>query len=436
MRTSVFELLAGQKDIRLVLFIPPLKKEHYAEEFKRANVLIEAVDYRPKKNYLEKLFEYYITNNLINTKSVHWVHRKQLALTDKRFQYYINRFLVRLFGGSRILRRIIRFLDYRLIKDKVFGQYFAQYKPDLVFLPDILAPQGTDMLRQAKKRRIFSIALVRSWDNLTSKGAVRVLPDKLIVPNEIVKKEAINLADMREENVFISGVPQFDYYFNYQPSPREEFFKRIKADPNKKLILFSPYFKPYTESVREIVKILDRAINSGELKNVQVLVRFPPSYKTKIEGFEPNQNIIFDIACKHFSLPDGTNDWEFMSEDVTHLADSLYFSDVTINYASTMTIDAAAFDKPVININFDVLPNLPPEKSIKCIYVTDHYQPILKSGGLRLANSEEELIEWLNRYLSHPEIDRDGREKIIREQYWKFDGKSGERVVQFILKFL
>ncbi len=127
---------------------------------------------------------------------------------------------------------------------------------------------------------------------------------------------------------------------------------------------------------------------------------------------------------------------EVEKRDMEHLADTLFHSDVTINTCSTMSIDAAAFDKPVINIVFDGHEKKPYYDSVRQFYdeTRIHYVPILKSGGVRLANNKEELIKYINMYLENPDLDREGRKKIIEEQCWKLDGKSGERIFNYLLE--
>jgi CDP-glycerol glycerophosphotransferase (TagB/SpsB family) len=129
---------------------------------------------------------------------------------------------------------------------------------------------------------------------------------------------------------------------------------------------------------------------------------------------------------------------EILRKDMDHLADSLYHTEMTISTASTMTIDAAAFDKPSINIAFDGWEEKPFHESVRRFYAPSHahYQPIVKSAGVRIAYSFDELIKYIHMYLEDPSIDKEGRARIVREQCYKLDGKSGERIANFILESL
>jgi hypothetical protein len=40
----------------------------------------------------------------------------------------------------------------------------------------------------------------------------------------------------------------------------------------------------------------------------------------------------------------------------------------------------------------------------------------------------EELLKYINMYLENPSLDKEGRKRIINEQCYKLDGRSGERI--------
>jgi hypothetical protein len=99
-----------------------------------------------------------------------------------------------------------------------------------------------------------------------------------------------------------------------------------------------------------------------------------------------------------------------------------------------MTIDAACFDTPIINIAFDgYVENEPFERSAKRLVGKEHYAPIVATGGVRVVNNRAELVRDLNRYLHDRSLEHAGRMRIVEEQCYKMDGKSGERIGEYIL---
>ena len=111
-----------------------------------------------------------------------------------------------------------------------------------------------------------------------------------------------------------------------------------------------------------------------------------------------------------------------------HLASLMRFSDVTLNAGSTLTIDSAIVDTPIVNIGFDGYGRPDPADSVLRVYGFTHYANLVRTGGVRVATSETELIERINAYLENPALDRESRAQLVSEQCFRVDGKSGERV--------
>src|SRR3989344_6713819 len=120
-------------------------------------------------------------------------------------------------------------------------------------------------------------------------------------------------------------------------------------------------------------------------------------------------------------------------KDLEHLKNTLCHLSLLICYASSLSIDAAVFNKPVINIDFELRGQEDPLKSPIQYFKTDHYAKALRTGGIRLVRNEIELIEWVNRYLQHPGGDHDGRARLVKEQVGFPDGNSGKRIGEFLL---
>ena len=81
-------------------------------------------------------------------------------------------------------------------------------------------------------------------------------------------------------------------------------------------------------------------------------------------------------------IHDGSGDWSRvvpLPEDVSFLADLVRHADVNINVASTMTLDFAVRDKPVVNVAFDVAD--PPPFGVPLwehYYRFEHYRPVVE----------------------------------------------------------
>ena len=106
-----------------------------------------------------------------------------------------------------------------------------------------------------------------------------------------------------------------------------------------------------------------------------------------------------------------------------------------INVASTITIESCLFDTPVVNIGFDANLDLDFNRSVKRHFQYSHYIDIVESKGVKIANSEKELNEFINRYLNDSTLDSAGRNQIVDNQCSFRDGKSSDRLLRYIIDF-
>lgn len=428
--TDVFKTLRAKEGTRFVIFCPAKKVDYFQKNFASPNVVIEGIESQmvSRKDIIFR----FIGNNLLNNRT-RYIHQRRELLKDKNyFKFLAARFVAQV-GRLPFSKSLFRWAHYAFVNKKKFAEFFKKFKPDLVFAPDIFHDDDVRFLTEAKYRGIKTIGMVRSWDNITNKGVFRIKPDKLVVNNEIAKDEATRLEGMKEADIFVGGMPQFDYYLNEKRSSREEFFKRIQLDPTKRLIMFSPHGNRFHDTDWHIMQILKEAMDGGELPgDVQVLVRFPPNDDVDLGDFVPDERFYIDRPGKIFEA--GVyRDQELDRQEMTHLADSLNYMDLLVTYNSSMIIDAAAFNKPAIGVAFDGWSKKPDiYRSIARFMEYDHTQYVLKTGGLWVVRSREELIKAINTYLQNPHYNEEARKKILETQAWKFDGQSGKRIGEFI----
>jgi CDP-glycerol glycerophosphotransferase (TagB/SpsB family) len=186
-----------------------------------------------------------------------------------------------------------------------------------------------------------------------------------------------------------------------------------------------------------VIEIICEAIKKGEIKYPSHLhVRFHPR-----DNFERHEKLkkygdIISFEKPGKSATQEKYEWNPDEKDMLHFANLLHHSDVAVNVCSTVTIDAAAFGTPVINVAFDGYERKPYWDSVVRYYDYTHYLDIVKTGGAKIAKNKDELIDYINEYLKNPNLDGSGRKRIVEEMCYKLDGKSGERITRYILNFL
>ena len=430
LRTKVLSELVKKAEV--ILVVPAFKRDLYEKEFGGRHVKVIASP-EIKYSVLDKFFRsfYYY---FVDTATVRIIQQEQFVLTNKYPRYIWARFWTKLFGNIKILRQFIRLLDRLLVKDVTFTNIFDTHKPDIVFIPSITSDDEGLVLRQAKARGIKTVGMVRSWDNITvNKGNIRVFPEKLLVHTEILKEDCVKYADYPGERIEVVGMSHFDYYVTDTRIQREEFFGKIGGDPKKKTIYFMPIGLSDIEEDKFMLNFLETLVRSDKnFTNTQLMLSLHPNATKPIDYAA--KDTLFIKPPKSIDFPGGKpTDREITKDAMELMASAIHNSDLVVNYQGTTSIDASAFDKPVTNIAFDGSKERPYLKSVRRFYDFTHYQPILETGGVKLARSAEELKAQIIEYLKHPELDRAGRKRIVEEQAPRHDGHASERTASAIL---
>ncbi|MBI4160707.1 MAG: CDP-glycerol glycerophosphotransferase family protein [Candidatus Yanofskybacteria bacterium] len=425
-----------EKGIRVVLPTPRYKKEYFNENFGvLPGVVVEGVDYnRPSGTLTGRLLKR-IFHALLTAKNVEIYYRRRVV-PGKSTPYRIAFRAINVMGRFQAVKNIARLIFSVTSPGGFFLDLLDQYHPDLVVVTDLHNENDVALMQDARRRSIPIVGIVRSWDHLTSKGLLKIVPDFICTPNEFLKYDAQTLHGVPEEKIKIVGIPHYDQYFSHLSSSREKFTERLGVDPKTRFVLYAPFGSRYTpgNSVdRDVIDCISQALPSAH----KLIVRFPPTDSVDLDGFVVPQNVILDRPGVHLSSrPEKFIRNELTREDDEWLQDTLSFSDVVISGLSTMSIDGAIFDKPVIVVGFDGYSQQPHDQSVRRYFEYDYFQPLFRSGGVRLAESVDDFRSFLAVYLADPKKDADGRRRLVQEQCGFTDGKSSERVCNVIFDIL
>ena len=431
LRTSVIQHLLARPDIRVVCFVKsPERAAYYQKEIPHERLIFEPF-HRSPGGRLERLMGF-LKFHLFRTKTTNLKRRMHRELSGNEPLFLASHALNWLIARP-LVRKLLRPLDQALIGDPGFGPYFERYRPAAVFLAHLFDDVEVALLREAKRRGIPSIGYINSWDKVTTRSSLRLLPDVMLVFNEVVKAEVMRYGDMPESRVIPTGIPQYDRYVTTKPVPREEFFQRIGIDPAKRLVVYAPMGRTFSDSDWEMIDILEAGIKNGKIgPDAALLVRFQPNDFVDEAELKCRPGLHYDIPGIRFGTERGV-DWDMGFRELSHLTDTLAHLAVLVCYASSIPIDAAIFSKPTVGIAFEVKKQLL-AKSPTQYYRTEHYAKAVATGGIRLARSKDDLITAINAYLADPSLDRDKRARLIEMQCWRVDGKAGERIAEHILR--
>jgi hypothetical protein len=430
LRTSVLKTLKDQGNLQVVVF-SPITDTEFLKEIESPNVTVE------RNPVHQSGFIFNILDSL--EKDIWAIHNNLFTFTQKRkkkFGYFLKKAFFRFFlkFSRRSPQDVQKFLSKLKLKSlPLLGtDYFKKYNPSMVFYATLYS-RNLCLEHGAKQRGIPSVAFVLSWDNPTSKGPFPVRPDCVIVWNDILKRELIRYHDYKEDELFVSGVPQFDIYSQQEKYiTKKAFFDKWQLVHSKKLITYTTGTPGTSPFDHEVIDLLVRSMKDGGFSQpVQLLIRLHP--KDREEDYDRFRDLPEVILQSPGRKAETNDSWNPSEEDMYGLAELMLYSDAVINVASTITIDAAAFDTPVVNIAYDGYSTRKDADSCRRYYQYEHYRPIVEAGGVKIAYNNAETVRYTDAYLINPRIDAEGRKQIVDQQCYKLDGGSGLRIAEYLL---
>ncbi|TSC69082.1 MAG: hypothetical protein G01um101466_196 [Parcubacteria group bacterium Gr01-1014_66] len=429
--TAIPDLLVDDPQIRLILLVPENKKQFFVERISHERIVIEGVKLGGSTRTLRDRIMGFLAIPLTDTQSLRVLFRGRLVNHKRRFHYFFYYIPLRTLGRIRLIRACFRRIDAFLASKKRFEQILNTYNPNLIFSTDVMDKYDAELIFAGRRKNIRVVSMVRSWDNLTKFGLLRAIPDRLLVWNDLIQKEAIEYQDVAPEKIRVVGIPHYDRYTHGTRMTREEFFRSLGIDPAKKLIFFAPTGVP-----RLFDNNADR-VHLGLLKtfNTSIFVRFPPTNPVHLDSHSDSPHVFFDRPGVVFGQSPKMIDALMDRKDDMLLCNAVYWSDVVVSGPSTIALDAAVFAKPLVLVDFSGS-STPYLDDAGESYKSIHMQYVVESGGVRMATSPDELLNSVREYLSSPLKDAGARAQLQHSLFGVLDGKACSRMVQALLEKL
>ena len=183
---------------------------------------------------------------------------------------------------SRRLLRFLRAAELAVPTSGVVDRFIADWRPDAVLVTPLVeyTSNQVDYLKSARRLGVRTAACIASWDNLTNKGLLRFTPDRVLVWNEIQRREVVELHGVPADRVVITGGAKFDAWFELEPSRTAAEHKRaVGLDPDKPYVLYvcsSPFIAPDEVSFVRRLLASYRAAGDEDVRGAGLLVRPHP----------------------------------------------------------------------------------------------------------------------------------------------------------------
>lgn len=303
-------------------------------------------------------------------------------------------------------------------------------RPDLVVTTGPFWFWEPAVVAAAKNLGIPVAALIPSWDNLSTKNRMVFRYDAYFVWSEEARCQLhLYYPESRRVPVHVVGAPQFDVFFQERfHRSRQEFCAGYGFRADSPLIVYalgSPNFLQEHHGALDMARKLTR----GELGDAQMLVR-PHPIHDNAEMSERFREFGPRVVVQKTSDPQ--TPLTARSQNAEQVADwfnTFRHADAVVNLSSTVTVDAAILDRPVVNLDYDPEPEQPNRQVVHDInHVWTHFRPVAESGGVWLTRSPEETAHAVRTYLRNPHLHRDARRWIAEYVCGFLDGRSGARL--------
>lgn len=230
--------------------------------------------------------------------------------------------------------------------------------------------------------------------------------DYLIVTSKNIVEYYGEAFQIPKTKIKALGLPRMDYYFENHDlyKIKSDFLSKNNISQDKKVVLYAPTFRDEAE-YNNVFNYLDLEKFNQELGDEYVLaLRLHPKIKDFYKG---------DIKAngKYIDVSDYENEQELM-----------LFSDILITDYSSIMIEFAALNKPIVFFTYDLDSYLANERGFYYDFKSTVPGPIVYTS--------DELID----VIKNNEFDKSKISEFVKTQFDEIDGKSSKRIVDFLLK--
>jgi len=307
--------------------------------------------------------------------------------------------------------------------------------PSMVWSTFCVTPFEYPYYLAARDLGLPVVTSILSFDNLTSRSAIPPY-DHYFVWHEGMRDQLLRLyPDTPRERVTVTGTPQFDFHRDpaYRRT-RPETLRALGLPAGARYVLYAASFVGLAPDepllVRRVAEMMQR---TPALRHLSLVVRIHP-LETR-ERWRPVTDVFPNVVVQTaWATPPDRDGWTLSTpDDQARLVSALAHAEMCVNVASTMTLDAALLDRPVIGIDFSAEPEAP-RGIMYSEYGVEHYRPLVERGGLRVAKSWTELASLMELAITDPGRDRTQRAQMVEYECGRADGAAADRLTTALLR--
>jgi hypothetical protein len=369
--------------------------------------------------------------------------RRPKSLLQNKGLRAVTYHLGRVLGTRRGIQTLAEMYERSLRNHPLTEQYrglLREAGTTLLFVTHQRPPWVFPLVAAARGMGIPTAAFIFSWDNLSSKGRIAAPFDHYLVWSDHMRTELLHYyPDVSADRVHVVGTPQFEpYAYEEFGWTEERFAAETGLCPGRRRVCFSAGDVSTSPNDPKYIAVLGRACREGAFgPDTDIVVRTSPAEDG--QRFEPVMREYPELRwCPpRWSLareghPEPWSQHVPDASDVDLLKSLTRHCDVNVNMASTMTLDFATADKPVVNVGFGGTPRYPTWFNDSSYYQFEHYAPVLALKSVRFAPEAAALVVAVQNYLAHPSLDAEGRRALLAMQVSVPLHGTSERIVEVL----
>lgn len=255
-----------------------------------------------------------------------------------------------------------------------------------------------DYIHAARALGIPTLGYVNSWDNLTSKGTVHVLPDQFVVWNEPLAREAVDLHLVPADIVRITGAPHLDHFFTMRPTAtREEICAEMGCPPDRPYVTYLCSSRTLVNSETDVVTRLAAALAEQHGPVPTLVVRPHPTNPAPWAEYERPGVVVYPRGGDQ---ADSQESWQQYFNQLAH-------GQCVIGLNSTAFLEAAVAGRPCLTIVADEFWDSQGR--------TGHFRHLLAGDFLEVATSVPDAAQRIARVMEGADEKRTQRAEFVHQ---------------------
>ena len=314
--------------------------------------------------------------------------RKEISTLNVilRFFFYILTYKNR--GFAKLVRYL--FLE-RMFRVEILDQLGEYKNYDLILTLSLTDDLDTLLVGFGKKYGIKTIGTVRSWDNLSSHGLLRVEPDIFYSHSEAMKKDLVKYQFYsKSKNSIYLGV---SYWVDFEKIHKFKEKHNNSGTRNRK-ILYGAMGHDFNPSEGLLLSRIYGELTKDNLDKIEFAVlmhpRFPISRLMQSEYSDKMTFFSFDF--------DNLVETKSYHDYVEFLSGYEYI----FSSGSTLLLDASQLNVEIFHLNFDLLKVSYWQSSKRYLDYREYYKNFIKLAGVQVLDSYEQLVSILIKDVEKP----------------------------------